>query len=194
MGRPFSSVLVIGAATLGAACKGERAPARSEQPAPGTGQEAAPAATLTIPEWMKVDRTGKRVSLEIVGAKAAGEFNFNGYSYGNATITVPEGFAITVKFSNASTATPHSIGVSDQVGNYPATFTDPQPAFPGGMSSNPTSLEGATQSGRSETIRFTAARAGHYALVCYIAGHAVAGMWIRFDVSAQGEAGFTESR
>jgi uncharacterized cupredoxin-like copper-binding protein len=34
-----------------------------------------------------------------------------------------------------------------------------------------------------------ASEAGEYSMVCYIAGHAVSGMWIKFVVSADGEAG-----
>jgi uncharacterized cupredoxin-like copper-binding protein len=51
----------------------------------------------------------------------------------------------------------------------------------------------ATQPKQSETLKFTAARAGDYTLNCFIPGHALTGMWIRFDVSADGKAGVTTS-
>jgi uncharacterized cupredoxin-like copper-binding protein len=34
-----------------------------------------------------------------------------------------------------------------------------------------------------------ATTAGNYAMVCYVPGHAALGMWLYFDVSADGEAG-----
>jgi uncharacterized cupredoxin-like copper-binding protein len=43
--------------------------------------------------------------------------------------------------------------------------------------------------GESETITFTASQAGEYSLVCYVPGHAMIGMYVHFNVSADGEAG-----
>jgi uncharacterized cupredoxin-like copper-binding protein len=48
-----------------------------------------------------------------------------------------------------------------------------------------------TMPGESETVTFMASEAGEYTMVCYIPGHAVSGMWLRFVVSADGEAGVT---
>ena len=42
----------------------------------------------------------------------------------------------------------------------------------------------STMNGETETITFTAGAAGEYALVCYVPGHATAGMWINFNVEA----------
>jgi uncharacterized cupredoxin-like copper-binding protein len=47
----------------------------------------------------------------------------------------------------------------------------------------------ATTPGEEETIQFVAERAGQYALVCFIPGHAAVGMWTYFNVSADGTAG-----
>jgi uncharacterized cupredoxin-like copper-binding protein len=39
------------------------------------------------------------------------------------------------------------------------------------------------------TLSFTADTAGDYTMVCYIPGHAVAGMWVNFRVAEGEEAG-----
>jgi len=73
---------------------------------------------------------------------------------------------------------------------WPATFSNPTPAFDGAISTNANSMTEATApGGGTETITFTASSAGDYALVCGIPAHAVTGMWIGFEVSASGESG-----
>jgi uncharacterized cupredoxin-like copper-binding protein len=47
----------------------------------------------------------------------------------------------------------------------------------------------ATQTGETDTFTFTADQAGDYALACYVPGHAVAGMWIGFEVAEEGPYG-----
>jgi hypothetical protein len=158
---------------------------------------AAPAAQgpMTVPSWMKVDKGAKTVTLDIHAGQTAANnhWNFNGHYKGDATITVPEGYKITIKFTNDDPSLAHSIGVDSAYTTFPATFTNPQPIFPGAISSNPTDMTKATQPKQSETLKFTAAKAGSYTLNCFIPGHALTGMWIRFDVSADGKAGVTTS-
>lgn len=163
----------------------------------GGGQQAAGAAAMgemMTPDWMTVDEANRTVTLQIVAGQTQvnNRWNFNGYTQGNATVTVPQGYTVRIQFSNDDPQLAHSIGVDSRTGNFPASFTDPQPVFPGAMSSNPTSMTSATMPGASETIEFTAAQAGNYALVCYIPAHALAGMWIHFNVSAEGEVGVRE--
>ena len=86
----------------------------------------------------------------------------------------------------------HHVGIDAQVGDYPPTFQSVEPAFDGAVSSGATSMADATQPGQSESFSFTASEAGDYAMVCYLPGHATAGMWIHFTVSAEGEAGLRE--
>lgn len=148
-----------------------------------------------VPDWMEVDRDAETVEMEIVaGASGANAgWNFNGYAGGNARITVPEGWEITVRFRNAAEATAaHSLGIDEMRDSWPATFRDPEPVFEGAVTASPTRTGGATQPGESETLVFTASQAGKYAVVCHLPGHATAGMWIRFVVSAGGEVGFEE--
>jgi FtsP/CotA-like multicopper oxidase with cupredoxin domain len=115
------------------------------------------------------------VELHIAGQMDGG-WKFNGMANGEGTITVPVGYEITVEFTNDDSAMAHSLGVDAKVGGYGAMFDDPQPAFTGAITADPASMIEATLP------------AGEYAMVCYIPGHAVTGMWIRFNVS-DGEPG-----
>ncbi len=154
--------------------------------------ETAPAAALTVPDWMTVDNAAQTVTMDIVAGStdANNGWNYNGFYNGNATIVVPVGYTITINFQNDDQANPHSVGVDPSSGgSWPAMFDDPQPVFEGAITSNPTDMASATMPGASETITFVADAAGEYTLVCYIPAHAATGMWIFFTVSAEGEAG-----
>lgn len=192
--RNSIAALALGALAGTLACGGKGAPAAraDTSSAAVAGSTAAPTASATtMPDWMHVDRSAKTVQLDVVAAQAGASspFDFNGYTHGAATITVPQGYAVTIRFTNQDQAQPHSLSILDQVGDYPASFTNPQPAFPGAITSSPTSIEAGTKPGQSETLHFTADKPGHYAMVCVMPGHAVAGMWVHFDVSAEGAAG-----
>jgi FtsP/CotA-like multicopper oxidase with cupredoxin domain len=167
----------------------------------GGGEEAAnpPAVESAVADpmmafaadWLQVDSTAETVTLDVIAGKDASNnyWNFNGYANGNVTIIVPEGYAVTINFSNDDPNMAHSIGVTQRsTGPFSATPI-PTPAFPGGMSSNPTSMTDATKTGAMETITFTAAIAGDYALVCLVLGHATAGMWINLRVTSGGAPG-----
>ena len=103
-------------------------------------------------------------------------------------ITVPEGYTVNVSFVNEDPNMAHSFGVEAQVGGY-GPAPQPNPAFAGAVSPNPTSMVEGTMPGESVDVSFTADTAGEYSIVCYIPGHAATGMWIRFNVSADGSAG-----
>ncbi len=144
-----------------------------------------------MPDWMTVDTGAKTVAIEVIAGKtdAMNHWNFNGYMNGNATIVVPEGYAVTLTFKNNDPVMAHSVGIGEAMATYPPMFDDPQPAFAGAISSNPTDMVGATMPGKSEVLTFTADKAGDYVLICYIPAHATTGMWIHFKVSADGTAG-----
>ena len=150
---------------------------------------------MSMPAWMKVDKAKKTVSLDIHAGKTPdnNHWNFNGYYKGNATITVPQGYKVNIKFTNDDPSLAHSIGVDSAYTTFPATFTNPQPIFSGAISSDPTDPTKATQPNKSETVTFTADKPGSYTLNCFIPGHAMSGMWIHFDVSADGKAGVQTS-
>lgn len=157
------------------------------------GEAAGGGPQQELPDWMQVDDSNQTVSMEVIAAKtsANSNWNFNGYASGDATITVPRGYEITIEFSNEDPAVAHSLGIDELMDRWPATFKAPEPVFEGAITTNPTSMSRATAPGSSETINFTADQAGEYAMVCYIPGHATAGMWIHFNVSSDGSAAFS---
>lgn len=179
-----------------AACGGEtadEAPPAGEDTAPATSEPAgeAPATDeLQTPDWFQYDESANTVTLDIVAGQTPdiNYWNFNGYGNGDVTVVVPEGAEVTINFSNEDPAMAHSVGVAAFSSN-PPNMLEEDPVFDGAISSNATDMTGATQTGESETITFTADQAGEYSLACYIPGHSVAGMWIGFTVSAEGEAG-----
>ena len=154
------------------------------------GTDTGGGAMAQTPSWFRVN--GNQVEMDIVaGATDAGTspyWNFNGAFNGQMTITVPEGAQVTINFKNNDPNLAHSIGVSDITASPPPTPMPP-PVFEGAISSNPTDMAGATATGATETLTFTASTAGEYSLLCYIAGHAITGMWVKFNVG--GEAGVT---
>lgn len=178
-----------------AACGGGEPPAETAS-MEDTGEAAAeetPAAmdALQTPEWYQYDEANNSVTLDIVSGSSSESnyWNFNGYYNGAITVVVPAGASVTINYSNEDPNNIfHSIGVAPFTSNPPA-MVEPDPVFDGAITSNAASATEATATGESETITFTADQAGEYSLVCYVPGHAVAGMWILFTVSAEGEAG-----
>jgi len=146
---------------------------------------------LTTPSWMSVEAGNQTVELEIAaGSDAVNNYwNFNGLYAGNGAITVPQGYTVTINFSNADPAQPHSVGIGERMDAYPAMFENPQPAFAGAMSPDAST---GTAPGGTATLTFTADTTGEYAMICYVPGHAVAGMVIPFIVSADGSAGVSQ--
>ncbi len=188
-----SFVSVSAAALLAlAACGGSDSAEQSSAAESAAPEAAAPAGALSRPDWFQVDDASQTVTMAITaGATADNNYwNFNGYFGGTGRIVVPQGYEVTINFSNNDPAMAHSIGLDARTGGFPASFTDPTPVFEGGISENPTSLTEATLPGETETLTFRASEAGSYSLVCFVAGHALTGMYLHFDVSAEGEAGF----
>lgn len=165
------------------------APATEAASQPAAAAAAAPAAA----DWFQIDEASQTVTLNLVAGSTTdnNSWNFNGFYNGNATVTVPEGYTVNVNFSNSDANMAHSVGVDERTGNFPPNMADPTPVFAGGISADPTSLTSATMPGESESFSFVADAAGEYTLVCYIPGHAVTGMWIHFNVSADGSSGVT---
>ena len=160
---------------------------------------AAPAAAahgpMTVPSWLKVNKAAGRCHSTVTPARPPPTTTGTSALYkGDATITVPEGDKVTIKFTNDDPSLTHSIGVDSAYATFPATFTNPQPIFQGAISSNPTDMTKATHPKKSETLTFTTSKAGSYTLTCFIPGHAAVGMWIHFDVSADGQAGMQTSQ
>ncbi|EQD59789.1 sulfocyanin, partial [mine drainage metagenome] len=113
-----------------------------------------------------------RFQLDAGLGSANGGFNFDGRSDGNLVYIVPLGWRVTMVVHNSGTF-PHSAVVSNR-------STSVSPVFDGASTPNP--LVGM-RAGSTQTITFTAGRAGRYTIVCAVPGHAPEGMWIRFVVS-----------
>ncbi|AFZ68322.1 sulfocyanin-like copper-binding protein [Deinococcus peraridilitoris] len=146
------------------------APAASTAPATAPAAPAAPAA----PQVVVNDAVRKTAVLTVVAGQgdANGGLNFNGAAKGEKTFTVPLGWRVELKYSNAG-AMPHSV-ILVAGDKLPARLT---PAFPG-ASSKVSSAGDAVQ-----TVRFRASKAGEYLLVCGVGQHASRGQFLRFVVS-----------
>ncbi|MDX1493396.1 MAG: sulfocyanin-like copper-binding protein [Longimicrobiales bacterium] len=181
-----------------AACGGgETADAPSTDDAPSTPPAAAapsgpniPGGELTVPSWYQVDHDAQTVTLDIeAGTEPSNNYwNYNGATNGQWAITVPEGYTVTVNFSNADPNMAHSLGISSELTNF-AVPPAPEPVFEGAITENPQSMVDATMPGESESITFVADAAGNYSMVCYIPGHTAVGMWLYFVVSEGQDAG-----
>ncbi len=116
--------------------------------------------TLTS-KFMTVDPQNQSVTINLVaGYNATDNWrNFDGYSNGQMTISVPVGYKVTLKYSNAS-------GIPTDLGVY---TNNPQRAlaFPGaGDSIQEIALNagGGLLPGNSESFTFTASRTGQFIL------------------------------
>ncbi|HEY7471912.1 MAG TPA: cupredoxin domain-containing protein [Gemmatimonadota bacterium] len=143
---------------------------------------------MSTPEWMTVDATARTVTMDIRagGSDVNNYWNFNGLYAGHGSITVPQGYAVTINFTNADPTQPHSLGIDEAQESWPATFDAPEPAFAGAITADPT--VGTAPNGTA-TLTFTTDAAGEYSMVCYVPGHAVAGMHVPFNVTADGTPG-----
>ena len=161
-------------------------------PAPAAAPAAAamPTGPMTTPEWFSVDATEREVHLTITAGATPdnNHWNFNGATRGSMAITVPEGYEVEIEFTNRDPNMAHSLGISAETVNF-SMPPQPTPVFAGAISQNPGSMIDGTMPNETETIRFVAERAGNYSMVCYIPGHTAVGMWVYFNVSANGEAG-----
>lgn len=124
------------------------------------------------------------VVFTLVAGKTSGNggFNFNGYAKGALTVTVPVGWRVAVRYSNAG-ALRHSLDVVSYTGTQPDSA--PPPAFPGASTKD---LVDGIGVGKQETVTFAASKAGTYELLCGVLGHAQAGMWARLTVSPTAKA------
>src|SRR5216110_1032301 len=132
--------------------------------------------------WLTVDTTGKTAIFQLSSGLTPlnSGLNFNGFNDGKLTLTVPTGWTVVIRFTNHVANLPHSAEVVDTTKPMPAGPVDP-PVFAHAITAKPmTGLpEGATDS-----LRFVASKAGSYMIFCAVPGHGLAGMWIRFKVSA----------
>lgn len=153
---------------------------------------ALPLATLVpahaaTPRWLVVNARKHTATLTLIAGYngALGGLNFDGYGDGKMTVSVPRGYRVTVVFSNKGDA-PHSVVI------VPFARKDAQagytPAFRG--AATPDHADGSMGS-KTMKFSFVASKAGAYAIVCGVPGHAGAGMWDKFKVTKGGHASLT---
>jgi len=191
MKKRFTLVSVL-ASTVLIGCGGGE-PAQTPDATISSAPAAEPPAAsreMTMPSWFQVDNEARTVSMTITAGSTNENnyWNFNGATKGAMTITVPEGYTVTVELVNDDPVMAHSLGISAETSSFSGA-PDPEPVFPGAVTSNPTSMIDSTMPGQRESIQFTVDQAGNYSMVCYIAGHALTGMWVYFNVSGDGSVG-----
>jgi plastocyanin len=187
IGSRISRVLVMTASLAMAAGCSRRSPEPSGGTAPAaevasttaTASAAAQvAAQPTDSEYVKWDPATKTVTFRLV----AGPFEFNHFTSGGGTLTVPPGSTNVWNFLQ-NDGTPHSAEVASGTGPLPNSGGDP--AIPRAYTNKV--VEGMAQ-GETDVIRFTAPDTGSYRIICGVPGHALSGMWIwlKIDPAAKG--------
>ena len=140
-----------------------------------TSKAAAPAGQ---DQGVKYDAASNAVTFELI----AGPFNFNGFTNGGATLTVPAKANVVINFINKD-GTPHSAEVISGEGPVPNAATDP--ALPRAYTNKV--LEGLPQEA-SDVMRFTVTESGKYRIFCGVPGHGLSGMWIWMKVDPAAKA------
>ncbi len=150
--------------------------------APVCAAQTSPAKPQIDSNWLTVDTTGKTATFQLISGLTPlnSGLNFNGFNDGKLTLTVPTGWTVVIRFTNHDANLPHSAEVVDTTKPMPAGPVDP-PVFAHAMTAKP--LTGIPE-GASDLLRFVASKAGSYMIFCAVPGHGLAGMWIRFKVSA----------
>jgi hypothetical protein len=146
---------------------------------PPTKPADTPAATPgDQSQWLKYDAGSNTVTFELI----AGPFNFNGYTSGGATLTLPSKANVVINFINKD-GTPHSAEVVSGDGPIPNAATDP--AIPRAFTNKV--LEGLPQEA-SDAMRFAVPESGTYRIFCGVPGHGLSGMWIWMKVDPAAKA------
>ncbi len=156
-------------------------PAPPPAPAAQPAARPAPATPQIDCKWLSVDSATKTATLQLIAGLTGlnGALNFNGFKDGGLTFTVPVNWNVVVNFTNNDGMLPHSAEVIDSVKPMPAGPVDP--AFPRAQTVR---LAEGLAPLEKDSFHFTANKAGTYLIFCAVPGHGLAGMWIRFKVSA----------
>jgi plastocyanin len=150
--------------------------APAEAPTPTAATSTTPAAADS--EYLKWDPATKTVTFKLV----AGPFDFNHFTNGGGTLTVPAGSTNVWNFLQ-NDGTPHSAEVASGTGPVPNSGGDP--AIPRAYTNKV--VEGLMQ-GATDVIRFTAPDTGSYRIICGVPGHALSGMWIWLKIDPAAKA------
>ena len=189
----FSHVLLMAASLVAAAGCSSRSPepsggaARAAESGLATATASATETTSTAArvaaqpadsEYVKWDPAAKTVTFRLV----AGPFEFNHFTNGGGTLTVPAGSTNVWNFLQ-NDGTPHSVEVASGTGPVPNSGGDP--AIPRAYTNKV--VEGMAQ-GETDVIRFTAPDTGSYRIICGVPGHALSGMWIWLKIDPAAKA------
>lgn len=133
-----------------------------------------------LAKYLAVNAAQKQATLTLIGGMPGDSniFNFNGTQNGQMVVTIPQGWKVTVNFTNKG-AVNHSAAITP---NLPQSTTI---AFPGASTPNP--VAGLT-TGQSASFTFTASKTGTYRIVCLVPAHEGLGMWATLDIVAGGTA------
>lgn len=146
------------------------------------GRGTKSATTTEASPWVQTDAATRTVDLKVIAnynSNGAG-FNFDGYSGGKMTVTVPLGYKIVTHFKvSAKSELAHSFVVVAGKGRF--SLAKPELAFPGASTPDPTT---GTSPGSGNTVTFVAEKAGTYRFACLVPGHFDAGMWDYLVVKA----------
>jgi plastocyanin len=188
IGSDFSLGVVMAVSLGTAAGCSSRTPEPSGGTAPpaeraSTTATASAAARVAAPaaadsEYVTWDPATKTVTFRLV----AGPFDFNHFTNGGGTLTVPAGSTNVWNFLQ-NDGTPHSAEVASGTGPIPNSGGDP--AIPRAYTNKV--VEGMVQ-GATDVIRFTAPDTGSYRIICGVPGHALSGMWIWLKIDPAAKA------
>jgi sulfocyanin len=137
-------------------------------------QSAAAAGSTSQDQNLKYDAASNTVTFQLIGGPNG--FQFNGYSSGGATLTLPPKANVVIHFTNKD-GTPHSAEVIPGEGPIPNASTDP--AIPRAYTRQ--ALQGLAQ-GEGDDMTFTAPASGNFRIFCGVPGHGLSGMWIWMKV------------
>jgi uncharacterized cupredoxin-like copper-binding protein len=177
-GRPLASLAtaLVSVLLVVACSSASSTPSPTSQPTPQVPSASATAPSSSNNQYLTVDSTTRTANLilNITG------FTFDGYSNGQMSVNVPQGWKVNVQCNNQTTS-PHSCAVV-------ADSTSTTPVFSGGSTTNPTT---GLQPGASQSFTFMAGTAGQYRIACLVPGHEDAGMWDNFVVTSSGSPSLT---
>ena len=159
-----------------------------QQPAPSaqagireTSAPTAPAASAgSESQYLKYDASTNTVTFELIAGPNG--FQFNGYSSGGATLTLPPKANVVMNFVNKD-GTPHSAEIISGDGPLPNSSVDA--AIPRAYTNQ--LLQGLPQEA-TDVMRFTVPESGTYRIFCGVPGHGLSGMWIWIKVDPAAKA------
>jgi Sulfocyanin (SoxE) domain len=179
---------IVGVFTCVSACGG-RAQTASDRTDPATAEtESVPPSLPTLPdsaglpEWVRVDTTGRAVTLDLVVTSPPGSPSalINGYRAGELQMTVPLGWTVKWNWSSADSTAPHSLVLMVEREKIP--LEGGRPSFTNAMTRMVTA---GLRPGEKDQTTFVAEEAGWYWLLCGVPGHALKGEWISLKVDRE---------